>query len=179
MKAIQKMTQSEVGAFVQSHLRENGITVILSGGALVSIYSKNKYISKDLDMVNVNDIKRSQIRKILQEKGFFEEGRYFKHKDSPFIIEFPPGPLSVGGEPVKEIIEIKYSTGILKVISPTDCVKDRLAAYYYWGDLQSLAQAILVASAHEVNFKEIERWSKTGGKLDEFNKIKNKFEIQK
>lgn len=103
-----------------------------------------------------------------------EEGRYFKHKDSPFIIEFPPGPLSVGGEPVKEIVDLKFATGILKAISPTDCVKDRLAAYYYWGDQQCLAQAILVASANKVNLKEIERWSKAGGKADEFIKIKNK-----
>lgn len=52
MKSIQAMTQSEIGAFVQSYLREKGITVVLSGGALVSIYSSNKYVSRDLDMVN-------------------------------------------------------------------------------------------------------------------------------
>jgi hypothetical protein len=172
MIPIHKMTQSEIGAFVQSYLREKGITVILSGGALVSIYSSNQYVSKDLDMVNAYSAKRSEIREWLQGIGFMEEGRYFKHKDSPFIIEFPPGPLSVGGEPVKEIVELKLATGILKAISPTDCVKDRLAAYYFWGDKQSLAQAVLVASSKKVDLKEIERWSKAGGEADEFLKIK-------
>ena len=62
MKPIHEMTQSEIGAFVQSYLREKGITVILSGGALVSIYSSNKYGSKDLDMVNAYFDKKSVLR---------------------------------------------------------------------------------------------------------------------
>lgn len=61
MKSIKKMTQSELGAFVQSHLRERDIKVILSGGAAVSIHSSNRYVSKDLDMVNAFFAKRSAI----------------------------------------------------------------------------------------------------------------------
>jgi len=64
----------------------------------------------------------------MQEIGFHERGRYFKHPESQFIIEFPVGPLAVGSEPVKQIDEIRFSTGVLRLISPTDCVKDRLAA---------------------------------------------------
>jgi hypothetical protein len=75
---------------------------------------------------------------------------------------------------VKEIVEKKLSTGILKLISPTDCVKDRLAAYYHWGDQQSLLQAILVAQQHKINFDEIRRWSLAEGKLTEFETIGSK-----
>ena len=71
-----------------------------------------------------------------------EENRYFRHPLSKFFFEFPPGPLTVGQEPVKVIDEVKLETGILKVISPTDSVKDRLAAYYHWGDQQGLEQAL-------------------------------------
>lgn len=39
MKSVNKMTQGELGAFVQSRLREEGIEVILSGGAAVAIHS--------------------------------------------------------------------------------------------------------------------------------------------
>ena len=58
----EKRTQNEIGAFVQSYLREKGITAVLSGGALGSIYSSNKYVSKDLDMVNAYSTKRSVLR---------------------------------------------------------------------------------------------------------------------
>jgi hypothetical protein len=75
---------------------------------------------------------------------------------------------------VKQVVEKKLSTGILKVISPTDCVKDRLAAYYHWGDQQSLSQAILVAERNKIDVDEIRRWSMAEGKLQEFEKIKKK-----
>ena len=174
MKSISKMTQGELGAFIQSSFREKGIEVILSGGAAVAIHSSNKYVSKDLDLINVYGVNRRKIRDAMTALGFYEEGRYFRHADSQFFVEFPPGPLSIGEEPVKQIVEKKLSTGILKVISPTDCVKDRLAAYYHWGDQQSLLQAILVAQRNKIDVGEIRRWSLTEGKLQEFDKIKNK-----
>jgi hypothetical protein len=174
MKSVGKMTQGELGAFIQSQLRENGIEVILSGGAAVAIYSNNKYVSKDLDLINIYGVNRRKIRDTMAIIGFYEEGKYFRHPDSQFFVEFPPGPLAIGEEPVKQTVEKKFSTGILKVISPTDCVKDRLAAYYHWSDQQSLAQAILVAQRNKIDINEVRRWSMAEGKLQEFEKIKSK-----
>jgi hypothetical protein len=174
MKPISKMTQAEFGAFIQSQLRKKGIEVILAGGAAVAMYSNNKYVSKDLDLINIYGVNRRKIREVMIEVGFLEEGRYFRHPDSQFFIEFPPGPLVIGEEPVKQIIEKKLSTGTLKVISPTDCVKDRLAAYYHWGDQQSLLQAVLVAQQHKINVDEIRRWSLAEGKLKEFERIEGR-----
>ena len=88
--------------------------------------------------------------------GFFEEGRYFKNEETRFFIEFPPGPLGIGEEIIKEIHKIKYATGHLKLISATDCVKDRLAAYFHWGDNQCLEQAIMVASHQKIDFNNNE-----------------------
>jgi hypothetical protein len=174
MKPVRQMTQAELAAFVQSHLRKKGIQVVLSGGATVAIYSHGKYVSNYLDLVDVYSIKRKIIRDSMEIIGFLEEGRYFKHRDSKFLIEFPPGPLTVGLEPIKEIDEIKLSTGILRIISPTDCVKDRLAAYYHWGDNQCLAQAVMVAQANDIKLEEIQRWSVAEGKRAEFENIIDK-----
>lgn len=174
MKPVNKMTQGEIGAFVQTHLRKSGIEVVLSGGAAVAIYSNNKYVSKDLDLINLHAINRQKIREAMMKIDFYEEGRYFRHSDSQFFVEFPPGPLAIGQEPVQEVVEKKLSTGILKIISPTDCVKDRLAAYYHWNDQQSLFQAILVAQRHKISMDEVRRWSLAEGKLEEFDRIKHK-----
>jgi len=174
MKPIVEMTQSELGAFVQTQLRKRGIELVLSGGAVVSIYSKNRYVSKDLDFVNIYAARRNSIQAAMEELGFHEEGRYFIHSDTQFFIEFPPGPLTIGDEPVKQIDELEFPTGTLKIISPTDCVKDRLAAYYHWGDQQCLVQATLVAQLQHIDFKEVERWSKLEGKLDDFEKISSR-----
>ena len=80
----------------------------------------------------------------------------------------------MGEEPVKKIQQFELETGNISIISATDCIKDRLAAYYHWGDRQSLLQAEWVAQLQDVDLDEIRRWSKGEGKITEFKKIKNR-----
>jgi len=174
MKSIEEMTSAELAAFVQSHLLQKGIDVVLSGGACVTFYSNNQYISLDLDLIGGQFVKRSEVREAMQELGFSEEDRYFVHPDTRFFVDFIGGPLAVGAEPVKKVDEHQLDTGKLKIISPTDCVKDRLAAYYHWKDLQSLEQASMVAMTTDIDLEEVERWSKVEEKLDEFRDIRDR-----
>jgi len=174
MKKIANMDEAELSAYVQSHLREQGIEVVLSGGSAVAIYSNNKYVSKDLDLVNIYAVNRRKIRAAMKELGFREEGRYFTHQETELFIEFPAGPLAIGEEVISNIIEKEVSTGTLRLISPTDCVKDRLAAYYHWGDQQCLLQAEYVARSQEIDLQEIERWSEREGMSEEFQNIKDR-----
>lgn len=176
MKPVRDMTQAELGAYVQSHLGAIGIDVVLSGGAVVAIYTSGKYVSPDLDLVNRYSVKRSAIKSAMEELGFQEVGRHFEHPDSEFFVEFPPGPLSLGEEYINRIDEIEKETGILRVISPTDCVKDRLAWYYHYGDRQCLSQAILVSNENRIDIDEIRKWSEREGKLEEFEKISAQLE---
>lgn len=174
MKKIKNMSQVELAAYVQDALQAEGIQVVLSGGSAVSFYSSDKYVSKDLDLINTSFSRRSKIKAIMDKLGFHEQGRYFIHPETTFFIEFPDGPLSVGEEPVKEISEFELSTGTLRVLSPTDCVKDRLCAFYFWNDLQGLEQAILVTKNQQVDLKEIKRWSKVEGKEKECKVFRDK-----
>jgi hypothetical protein len=172
MIPVREMSTDELGAYVQTHLRKHNIQVVLSGGACVSIYSQGAYISHDLDMVILYSSRRQAIHAAMATIGFEEIGRYYVNPETQYLIEFPPGPLSIGAEPVQRVDEIELRTGTLRIISPTDCVKDRLAAYYHWGDRQCLHQAILVARVNAVDFEEIRRWSQVEGKLNEYLKIK-------
>lgn len=174
MKQIKNMSQSELAAYIQDALQREGINVVLSGGSAVSFYTSNKYVSKDLDLINASFARRSKIKAVMEKISFQERGRYFVNTDIKFFVEFPDGPLSVGEEPVKEISEFELTTGMLRVISPTDCVKDRLCAYYFWNDQQGLAQAVLVAESQNVDLKEIKRWSKAEGKEQEYEIFKKK-----
>ena len=162
------MEMKELAAYVATHLRKSGIDIVLTGGGCVSIYSENKYVSMDLDFIVQNFIKRSQLIESLSEIGFYEENRYFKHKDTEIIIEFPPGPLSIGEEPIKDIITINTEFGDLRIISPTESVKDRLAAFYFWNDMQCLEQALLIAQSNKIVVEEIKRWSLKAGEEKKF-----------
>jgi len=78
MKPLREMTQSEMGAYIQSHLSASGIDVALSGGAIVAIYTSGKYVSRDLDFVNRYSAERSIIKAAVEELGFIEVGRHFE-----------------------------------------------------------------------------------------------------
>ncbi len=97
------------------------------------------------------------------------------HKDTKYFIEFPRGPLGVGDEVVKNIENLEMDTGILKLLTPTDCIKDRLAGYY-WDDMQNLEQAVMVALENDFDIDDIERWSKKEGELEKFNVFRKKLQ---
>jgi hypothetical protein len=168
MKEVKNMSQLELGAYVQTYLSKNGVRVVLSGGAAVTYYTEAKYISKDLDMINVGGVKRSILRSLMKEIGFKEESRYYYHPENRFIVEFPEGPLSVGDEPIVQINTVNFETGTLNIISVNDCLKDRLAAFFHWGDRQCLSQAIMIVQSNKIELDEINRWSKAEGMLDKF-----------
>jgi len=178
VKSIKNMSIGELAAFISSHLKRNGIEVVLSGGSCVSIYTENKYASLDLDFIEFGSVSRRKLKRILGEIGFYEKNRYFINIETDIFLDFPSGPLSIGEEPIREISTLKFLTGELRIISPTDCVKDRLAAYYHWGDGQSLEQAVLVAKNNKVDLEELERWSNKEGKASVFQEIKKRFGTQ-
>jgi len=173
-KQIKDMSLKELAFYISDFLHQNGVETVLTGGACVSIYSNNQYLSYDLDLIIQHVRGNIKVRDILAKIEFFEKNRSFHHKDTDYFIEFLPAPLAVGSEPIKEISELKLGSLRLKIISPTECVKDRLAAFYHWNDMQSLEQAILVAKTQKINLGEIERWSKKemmAEKFSEFRKL--------
>ena len=175
MKPICEMDRAEFGAYVFTLLKEQGVDLVLSGGSCVSIYTEEAYVSGDLDFVQLNLASRAIIESTMLSSGFTRENRYFKHSDSEFFIEFPGGPPSIGEAPIREFSKIETDSGELVLLTPTDCVKDRLAAYYHWGDEESLNQAILVARYQTIDFSSVENWSSSEGKLDVYNSIRSFF----
>jgi hypothetical protein len=69
-KPIREMSAGELAAFVYSYLKEHGIEVVLSGGACVTIFSENKYLSEDLDFIESGSTPRRKLKKVLGEIGF-------------------------------------------------------------------------------------------------------------
>jgi len=169
VKRIGKMSQAEVAAYACAHRAGRGIRVALSGGAVVAIYSGSRHVSQDVDLVNLYQVRHSALREHMQAVGFVEEGRCFRHPESTTLVEFPPGPLAVGTEPVRPIDKLRLPTGVLRLISPTDCMKDRLASFSHWGDRQALSQAILVATHRRVDLEDVSRWSKVEGHAQAFH----------
>jgi hypothetical protein len=169
-RSFKKIALKELAGLVSSTLKKHGVEAVLTGGACVTIYSQNKYQSLDLDFVSsAVEYNAKNILAAMQELGFKRAAEgFFARKDCPYIVEFIPPPLAIGSEPVKKTTIVHTRGGSLRLLSPTDCVKDRLAAYYHWNDPQSLEQAVMVAKKHRIDLKEVKRWSKIEGKLDKY-----------
>ena len=174
MKPINKMNLGELAAFIDTHLYKKGINVVLSGGACVAIYSDHKYVSKDLDFIGRFSIDHKKVESVMLEIGFGKQGRYFHHPKTSYFAEFISGPPTVGQDPISEIHEVKLVTGIVRIISPTDSVKDRLAAFYHWGDNQSLEQALLISRSNDIDIENVESWSIREGRKKEFGEFKRR-----
>lgn len=172
MKSIHQMTEAELAAYVACHLEHHGIRVVLSGGTCVTIYARNRYVSGDLDLVPETSVKPQKVEAALSEIGFRRQDRVFGHPESAILVDIRVPPLAVGNEPVKQITEMPLSTGVLRLLSPTDCVKDRLAAYYYHNDLQCLEQACLVVECSDVDLAEVKRWSVHEGEQAKFSQVR-------
>ncbi len=170
------MSMEELAAYVCSELEKDGIETVLSGGSCVEIYSKGKYTSDDIDLIDRFNGGHTQIKNVMIKLGFKEHNRYFVHEDTPLFIEFPRGPLGVGDAPVNEISLKEEDTGILKLLTPTDCIKDRLAAYFHWDDLQSLEQAVWVAEQNEFDMESVRTWAMNEKEIGKFEVFKGRLE---
>ena len=173
-KDISTLCLKELAAYISHYLRENGIPNVLTGGACVSIYTNNRYKSYDLDLVNIDSVSIPRISSILKGIGFQEKGRIYVNSSVKYSIDILTPPLSVGRQKVIDFNTIEIDHMVLKLLSPTDSVKDRLAAFYFWNDRQALEQAIMVRKDNEINLNDVRDWSEVEGELEKFNYFLNK-----
>jgi hypothetical protein len=151
------LSREETAALVCDALDRAGIPVVLSGGAVVSIYSENEYESFDLDFVRTGLSRK--VDEVMTGLGFEKAERHWTHPESRYWVEFPPGPVQVGDSVVTEFAERRTPVGTLRLLMPTECVMDRLAGYYHWSDEQCLDQAIAVARRHPIDLERLGEWS--------------------
>lgn len=72
-------TVEELWQFVASHLENRGISVVLVGGAVVSVHSAGAYMSGDLDFVKEALVVRQNVDAAMAEIGFQKQGRHYVH----------------------------------------------------------------------------------------------------
>lgn len=91
------------------------------------------------------------------------------------FLEFPRGPVEIGEEFPVIPDEIEIAGRRLRLLSPTDCVKDRLAGYIHWNSRANFDQALLVcrSEAQRVDFRLVERWCRKEGGLKAFRELES------
>ena len=79
------------------------------------------------------------------------------------FVEFPSGPLGIGED--YNIVPVEKIEGAdhFKILSPTDCIKDRLASYIHFMSKEGLDQAWLVALNQPFKKSSVEKWCQNEG----------------
>ena len=99
---------------------------------------------------------RRRYVRFLEKCLFLVTGFTFGWWFANFLFEFPRGPVELGEqfpvEPAEELVVGRK----LKILSPTDCVKDRLADFIHWGTRDLFDQAVLVCrrQAERIHWRE-------------------------
>jgi hypothetical protein len=167
-------TEEELWHYVAWHLEGAGIRSVLVGGAVVAIYTEGLYRSGDLDLVP-DDAGRTRLAEVLSQIGFEpSRSRYFKHPScSHLFLEFPRGPVEIGEQFPVVPAEIEVDERVLRLLSPTDSVKDRLAGYIHWKSRANFDQAVLICRRQEkrVDLDDVRRWCAEEGGETAFEEL--------
>lgn len=165
-------SEEELWKYVAANLKKRGIDTVLVGGAVVSIYTKGAYKSGDLDLIKTS-LFVDKLPEAMKEIGFERQSqRHYKHPDCDHIfVEFPGSFLEIGDDNHITPVESDVEGTKIKILSPTDCVKDRLASYIYFKARECFDQAVMVAKIHPVKFDEVRRWCKGENREDVFEEF--------
>jgi hypothetical protein len=157
----------ELAFVVCDALDRAGVVAVLSGGGAATIHSEETYLSRDLDFI-VTYHGAAGSGRVLEELGFVLQGQSYHHSETPFYVEFPQGPLMVGNEAVSEWLTLEEGGRKLHLLTPTDSVRDRLAAYLHWNDHHSLEVALAVAVRNPIDLTVVEDWCRREGRPERF-----------
>jgi hypothetical protein len=163
VRLSERSSLGAVAAAVAGALRTHRIRAVLTGGACAALYSGGAYHSRDLDFIVVESATRNEMDTAMASIGFARRGDRYVHPRARFYVEFPRGPLAIGGEYRIRPVTRSTSHGRVLMLSATDSCRDRLAAFYHWGDRQSLTVAAWIAARNRVNLATLQRWSTAEG----------------
>ena len=178
MIEIGGLGRAQLAALIVETLAAHNIEVVLVGGSCACVWTNERFGSLDLDFIDLTYARRKEIAAALSTIGFFPEAgqpKYFVHPDIAWSVEFPTAPLAVGHEFIesKRVAELETDVGTIRLLSPTDSIKDRLLWWYLSGDRQCREQALDLARTHNVHWADLERWHEGEGYADRFKEFKS------
>lgn len=171
MRLGSRTSLAALAVTVGDALKRAGIKAVLTGGACASLYTRGLHQSVDVDFVIVGAASQARLDVAMAGLGFSRTGDRYVHPRVRFYVEFPRGPLSIGGDYEIRPVERRLGSRRTLSLSATDSCRDRLAAFYHWNDRQSLRIAVWIARRNRVSYALIRRWSAVEGALEQYQEF--------
>jgi len=168
-------TLTDVCFAVCTALDAVGTIAVLTGGSAATYYAPERYQSRDADFILTMYRVREAGPAALEQLGFcVGEDQIYRHERTKFTLEFPHGPLAIGAELIKRYETVRRDDQVLHIISRTDSVRDRLAAFFHWSDRSALVTALGVAESGDIDLAAIKAWSEREGEADKFREFSDR-----
>jgi len=175
VKIDEHTTRSQLAAIVSKVLRTQTSEPVLVGGSVVALYTGELFTSDDLDFVNWRPLR--EVQRALEPLGFKVRLNTAVHPRARYYVQFVGSPVMVGNKYVPRPSRRKTAAGSFRLLSPLDCVLDRLAWALTRTDAQALEQAAHVAARQRVNLAEVRRWvEREPGPRSENRRVFREFE---
>lgn len=165
-----RSTLVDIAFEICTALDAHGVQCVLTGGSAATFYTDG-YRSHDIDFVITLGWGSPAAEQSLNRLGFTKKGQQYAHATSPFTVDFPPGPPAIGADILSTWETVRKGGLLLRVLSRTDSVRDRLAGFFYWDDRSNLQTAVLVAKSGAVDYDLIREWSRREGASSKFEQF--------
>jgi len=165
-----ELSAREAAAFLADYLADHEVNTMLTGSTCAACYV-NSITPKSVDLVTpIYHVEK--MTKLMKKVGLkSNELRTFFHSKAPFDIHFLPPPVTSGDSRVEELVVQETIYGQMNILGITDCVMQRLAQWYHWGELDAFEEALLLAKNYKVDFAQIKLWSSREWATEKFTEF--------
>jgi hypothetical protein len=109
----------DVAFVVCTALDRDGVTAVLTGGSAATVYAPEAHQSRDLDFILQFRSPGAEPARVLAGLGYREESGVYIHPESPLTLDFPRGPLAVGGDLIGTWDRLEDGGLVLDILTPT------------------------------------------------------------
>ena len=147
-------------------LDSGGYRAVLTGGSAATAYAPEAYQSADLDYIANFAYFKEEFDAILNEIGYSRRTlRVYACPVTPLTLEFPNDENMIGSDYVKDFATLERDGMKLYILTPTDCVRDRLCSYFWFNSVSALGAAVAVARFQEVDLEFVRIWAEREGEI--------------
>lgn len=171
--------EREFWEYIATHLKARGISSVLVGGAVASIYTEGLYRSGDVDLLTYEHTMR-ELEEALLEINFEKRGMHYRHPSCAHLyLQIVSGPLGIGDDIKIDPLDVKVDGQVIKILAPTDCIRDRLIAYREDKTHDLLDLAVKVALMQPFEDKKIKRWCASENMMDIYREFERLLKLEK
>lgn len=121
--------QMAIASIISTELEKYGTKAVVVGGSAVEFYTTGHYLTRDIDFITPDP---DNIRTVMNELGFKNDGGIWYIPDTAIVVEFPAGPLDGSWDKVSDIVLDDGS--LVKMIGIEDIIIDRACAAANWSE---------------------------------------------